>query len=67
MTEQSQGQTTREKVTFIESKITIEDYADIRRMYVEFKRMRKIIGKPITDKLDPVKTKKDLSGRDFFC
>jgi hypothetical protein len=62
-----QKQISKEKALFNDNRKLLEDFAEAKRMYEDFKRLRKIIGKPVTDKLDPLKIRKDLSGRDFFC
>lgn len=62
-----QKQIGREKSLFDENRDILSDFAEAKKMYEDFKRLRKMIGKPVTDKLDPLKIRKDLSGRDFFC
>jgi hypothetical protein len=57
----------KEIANFDENKELLIDFATARKQYTDFKRLRKIMGKPITDRLDPAKVKRDLSGRDFFC
>ena len=62
-----QKQIVREKSTFEDSRDILDDFAETKKMYEDFKRLRKMIGKPVTDKLDPAKIRKDLSSKDFFC
>lgn len=62
-----QKQISREKSLFDDSRGILGNFVEAKKIYEDFKRLRKIIGKPVTDKLDPVKIRKDLSGRDFFC
>jgi hypothetical protein len=57
----------KERSTFNENKDLLTNFAETKRIYEDFKRLRKVLGKPVTDKLDPSKIRKDLSGRDFFC
>ena len=62
-----QKQILREKAMFDDNKEILDNFAEAKRMYEDFKRLRKIVGKPVTDRLDPAKIRKDLSGKDFFC
>jgi hypothetical protein len=67
MSKPSRRQIEKEKTIVQESRDIHNDFTEIRRTYEEFKRLRRLIGRPVTDKLDPDKIRKDLSGRDFFC
>jgi len=62
-----QKQVFKEKAMFDDNKEILEDFAETKQMYESFKRLRKMVGKPVTDRLDPAKIRKDLSGKDFFC
>lgn len=62
-----QRQVVIEKTAFDNNRVILGDFAEAKKMYEDFKRLRKMLGKPVTDKLDPAKIRKDLSGKDFFC
>lgn len=62
-----QKQVWRDKEMFDDNKEILDDFAEIKRMYEDFKRLRRMVGRPVTDRLDPAKIRKDLSGKDFFC
>ena len=62
-----QKQIVKEKAMFDDSRGILDDFAETKRMYEDFKRLRKMVGRPVTDRLDPAKIRKDLSGKDFFC
>lgn len=66
MSEISLKEIAQERESFGNNRIILSDFAETRKMYEDFKRLRKLLGKPVTDQLDPVKIRKDLSGKDFF-
>lgn len=43
-----------------------EDWRDAKRIYDTFKKLRASMGKPVVNRIDPKKARKDLSGTDFF-
>jgi len=62
----TQKQINRKKSLFDDNKDILSDFAEAKKIYEDFKRLRKMLGKPVTDKLDPAKIRKDLSSKDFF-
>jgi len=63
----TQKQILKEKAMFDDNREILDNFIEAKRMYEDFKRLRKMVGKPVTDKLDPAKVRKDLSSKDFFC
>lgn len=61
---------TEEKKKFNTLKLTkttiLMEHAEALKVYREFKRIRKEIGKPVTTEIDPNKILSDLKGEDFF-
>ncbi len=43
-----------------------EDWREAKRTYDNFKSLRAYMGKPVVNKIDPKKIRRDLSGNDFF-
>jgi len=43
-----------------------KEFENARKTYEAFKALRALMGKPVVTGIDPVKIRKDLSGRDFF-
>ena len=62
-----QKQVARERTAFDDNREILSDFAEAKKMYEDFKRLRRMVGRPVTDKLDPAKIRKDLSSKDFFC
>lgn len=64
-----QNRTVLEKLHRIRSVITSdqEDWREAKRIYDEFKALRASIGKPVDNKMDAKKIRKDLSSDDFLC
>jgi hypothetical protein len=44
----------------------LEEYKEARKYYDEFKRLRKQLGKPPREFIDPEGVKKDLTGKEFY-
>jgi SMC interacting uncharacterized protein involved in chromosome segregation len=45
----------------------IEDLEDAIKLYNEFKRLRKILGKPVQTTINPEEIRKDLSSKEFLA